>query len=110
MTAPTHCHLWQKEHLTKDDPCFDTVKVLEESNRLERRILKCKRCGQLYIYEFYEVVASERVNDNNYTTYIPIDEPDAEKLKHCSYSEGLQIEGRLQWKNNNKIVWVKKKE
>lgn len=110
MTTPTQCHLWQKELLTKEDLSFHTVKKLVESSHLDRSVLKCKQCGQLYFHEFYEEVDWLNGNDKMYTTYIPIEEQDIAKLENNSPLELLGRVPRLQWDNDNKIVWIGREE
>lgn len=108
MKKPIQCHLWQKEKLNKDDLTFDTVKMLTESSHLDRGILKCKQCGQLYFYEFYEYVNFGISDDKMYTTYIPIEEKDVQELENNSPLELLDKAPRLQWDDDDKIHWIGK--
>lgn len=39
-----------------------------------RRLYKCRDCGHLYFYEFYEDVDWERGRDAQYRSWIPVDD------------------------------------
>ena len=53
--------------------------------------------GQLYFYEFYEVVDWKDGNDKQYSTYIPVDTPEQiEALKASSVFDLLRFFPRLQ--------------
>lgn len=75
LKEPTQCHLWQKENISTDDMAFETVQTYDcdDDDHLKRKLLKCKQCGQLYFYEFYEVIDYEKGNDPQYRTFIPVD-------------------------------------
>ncbi len=111
LKEPTQCHLWQKETLTIDDVIpvdnFDTVSTLFESSHLDRLILKCKQCGQLYFYETYEVVNYDR-DDDIYSCFIPIEIDDVSKLDGRTPIELLGAVPRLQWDGWDNIRWIGK--
>jgi len=94
------CHLWQKDNITNADldrDTFELVKTLVDSSHLDRSILKCKQCGQLYFFEFYEEIDWEKGNDPQYSTWVPIESDEqAEKMSKMSPIELLQFSPRLQ--------------
>jgi hypothetical protein len=62
--------------------CWETY--VDESH-LFRDLLKCKGCGQLYFFEFYEEIDWEEGNDPQYSTYIPVETgAEIEMLKKAS--------------------------
>jgi hypothetical protein len=70
------CHVWNNPALTWDDlkGLFETEKVYSESSHFERYLLRCPECGQLYFYEFYEVVDWDDGDDKMYSTWIAVDD------------------------------------
>lgn len=104
---PLQCHLWTKERLTPEDLDFETIEKFVESSHLDHSILKCRQCGQLYFYEFYEVVDFFGGEDDMYTTYIPVKEYSSDQLKIISPMDILAYTPRLQW-DNKKIVWIRR--
>jgi len=76
---------------------FICLKILADECHLFRYILKCKRCGQIYFFEFYEVIDWVAGNDPQYSTYIPISTiKEAEKLNTKSSFELCYVTPRLQ--------------
>jgi hypothetical protein len=62
-----------------------------------RHLLRCRECGQLYFYEFFEWIDWEGGNDPQYTTYIPVEsDTEIEALKKASSFELLKYFLRLQ--------------
>src|SRR5262245_23810314 len=76
MKAPIQCALWEKPELIDEPNSRDRFEVLEtfvdESHEF-RDLLKCKECGQLYFYEFYEWIDWEGGGDPQYQTYVPVE-------------------------------------
>ncbi len=117
MAIPAQCQLWQKEQLTSEDiqinSHFDILNTFEDDDHLIRRLLRCKDCGQLYFYEFYEEIDWEGGNDPQYRTYIPIEsEEEASRLAQKSPLELLSLHPRLQrdWPadaEKPKIRWIR---
>ena len=104
--SPRNCHLWQKEIVEKDDLDFEVIDRIIKSSHFDRFIVKCRRCGQLYLYEFVEI-GKWTGGDIIYTAFIPVDEEDIEELKNKTSSELFAIKPRLQWEHDN-IYWVGK--
>jgi hypothetical protein len=53
-------------------------------------LLKCRECGQLYFFEFYEWVDWENGNDPQYSKYIPVPTvDDAQMLRKATQAELL---------------------
>lgn len=75
MNKPTNCHLWQRENLTAKDlyGCFEAVEQFLDDEHHRRSLLRCRQCGQLYFYEFYEWIDWEGGNDPQYRTHIPVE-------------------------------------
>lgn len=109
VKAPIQCHLWTKNKLTNEDLHFENVRTFYEDNHLERSIIRCKECGQLYYYEFYEIVDWDKGNDKMYCTYIPIeaDEKLITDLNSRIPIELLAVTPQLHWNPDNKIFWSK---
>lgn len=75
LKQPVNCHLWKKPDLKSEDLrfAFEAVETYVDESHLFRRLLKCKDCGQLYFYEFYETIDWEGGNDPQYKTFIPVE-------------------------------------
>ena len=118
MKQPAQCHLQQKENLTNEDinvkNNFELLHTFEDESHLWRYLLKCKDCGQLYFYEFYEEIDWKEGNDPQYRTFIPIEsKEEAENMAKMKSFELLKISPRLQydWPANadkSKIYWIRK--
>lgn len=50
----------------------ECIKTYKDSSHLDYRLMKCKTCGKLYFYEFYEYVDFSGGNDQIYCTYVPV--------------------------------------
>lgn len=111
LKEPTKCHLWQHENLSSKDLDFELIENYVDSSHLSRALIKCKRCGQLYYSEFYEIIDWDNGNDEQYCTYIPI-EPDKDLINLLNQKSPLELLGispRLQWDNDYSIKWIGKK-
>lgn len=89
MKNPTQCALWEHPELLlepgKQKGLFAPIETYVNENHLVRSLLKCRECGQLYFYEFYEEVDWEDGDDPQYSTYIPVETEDEIKtLKSVS--------------------------
>ena len=74
MKAPTTCAV-EKAQLT-DEPRqnrFELSETFVDESHLSRELLRCKDCGQLYFFEFYEEIDWEDGNDPQFCTYIPVE-------------------------------------
>ncbi len=99
LPAPTQCELWEQPDLvTTPRGRFETVESFTEESHLKRALLKCRECGQLYFYEFYERVDWDDGDDAQYSTYVPLPEPgEAARMKELTIFELLKYSPRLQW-------------
>ena len=90
------CRLWQidEPEVGRDD--MDIVETLAEDSHFIRRVLRCRGCGQLYFYEFYEEIDWLNGNDPQYRTYVPVDEGDIAALREMGRIRLLTYEPRLQ--------------
>ncbi len=92
----THCHLLADEKISKTDllDSLDVVEVIEQDSHFTRKILRCKECGQLFLYQFYEQVDWEGGNDPQYYLWIPVKNiPQAKKLNKKSALELRTLPG-----------------
>lgn len=96
----TKCHLLNKDTLTETDlskDTFDHIKEYVDESHLFRDLLKCKDCGQLYFFEFYEEVDWVDGQDPQYTTWIPVEsEEKSDEMNKLSPLEILQFFPRIQ--------------
>ncbi len=97
---PDTCHLWNEEYTKEDKNISDDFEQLFtyiDDSHLIRRLLKCKDCGQLYFYEFYEEIDWVNGYDPQYRTWIPVrTKEDAKKLSVMQVIEILEFFPRLQ--------------
>jgi phage terminase large subunit GpA-like protein len=107
LKPPKQCKLWKDPNMNGFK--FERVETYVESSHFDRGLLKCPECGQLYYYEFYEVIDWKEGNDQMYSTYIPIEYDKAliEDLNKRSPLELLAITPRLQWDPDGSIKWIK---
>ncbi|MDD2274486.1 MAG: hypothetical protein PHI91_03325 [Candidatus Pacebacteria bacterium] len=73
---PKQCILWKKEKLTADDLSldnFEVIKSLPSLSHISESLIKCKECGQLYIFEDNDFFADPFADDLPvYMTYVPV--------------------------------------
>jgi hypothetical protein len=106
---PIQCHLWTKNVLTEDDFDFEKVETLYESSHFDHIIYRCKKCGQLYFYDFYEWVDFENGNDKIYITYVPISAiEEGIKMNDNPNLQMKDFSPRLLWEPDGSIFWVGK--
>ena len=99
MKPPTQCILWDKPELILGPVAqlFELLETYEKESHFWRYLLKCRECGQLYFYEFYEEIDWEKGNDPQRSSYIPVDtEEEIETLKKKMSFELHQCFPRLQ--------------
>ena len=93
MKNTTQCALWEHpEPLlepAKRDDLFELIETYVNENHLVRSLLKCRECGQLYFYEFYEEVDWEDGDDPQCSTYIPVETDDEIKTLKTTSPIGL---------------------
>ena len=99
MKKPTQCALWEQPDLVLSVPredLFERIDTYVDDSHLFRDLLKCRECGQLYFFEFYEQIDWEGGNDSQNVTYIPVEtDEEIETLKKASVFELLQFSPRL---------------
>ena len=98
MKEPIRCILWKSPELVEPAAVrFEPVATYDDTNHWSRALLKCRECGQLYFYEFYEEIDHAGGEDPQYRSYIPVtDEEDAAKLAKMMPFELLTFTPRLQ--------------
>jgi len=112
MNIPAQCHLWRKERVTSEDlnsRGFERVKVYEDDSHFSRDLRRCRECGQLYLFEFYETIDWEHGNDPQYLIYLPVDSvEEADALAGETLFSILSHAPRLQsdWPSDAEKAWV----
>ena len=93
FAEPTQCVYWQNPELVRAAPMkegFELIDTYADESHLRRYLLKCRECGQLYFFEFYEWVDWENGNDPQYSKYIPVPTvDDAQMLRKATQAELL---------------------
>jgi hypothetical protein len=87
IVEPVECHLRDLTGLDSRDVmgALKTVETYEEDSHLTHKLVRCRRCQQLYFYEFYEEIDWRAGNDPQYRTLIPVaDRESAEMLSRLS--------------------------
>ena len=79
LPHPTQCHLWNLDHPTPQGE-MELVKNYVDESHFDRALMRCRQCGQLYFYEWYEEIDWESGNDPSYATWIPVEEKDIDDL------------------------------
>ena len=51
---------------------FERVETLYQSSHDWRYVLRCRECGQLYLFDFHEDIDWEAGDDPSWVTYLPI--------------------------------------
>jgi hypothetical protein len=96
---PTHCIYWDDPKPVRSTPMkelFELIDTYAHESHLRRYLLKCRECGQLYFFEFYEWVDWENGNDPQYSKYIPVSNLDeAEMLKNAETHDLLRFSPSL---------------
>jgi hypothetical protein len=96
MKSPTQCVLWDNPAPGARFEGFERLDTCVDDDHLSRHLLRCRECGQLYFYEFYEWIDWESGNDLQYRTYIPVEsDTEIEALKKASPFELLKYFPRL---------------
>ena len=80
LRAPTQCHFWKADHPDLRGDEKELVKSFEDESHLFRALLRCRDCGQLYFYEWYEEIDWVNGNDPWYQTWVPVEEKDIDDL------------------------------
>ncbi len=92
---------------------FDLVHEFFETSHDWRSILRCRECGQIYLFDFHEVVDWENGMDGQYSTYIPVESVEqAMEFAGRSHLDLCAIAPRLQADfpsggHDREIAWVR---
>jgi hypothetical protein len=96
---PTQCIFWDDPNPVRSTPMkelFELIDTYAYESHLRRYLLKCRECGQLFFFEFYEWVDWENGNDPQYSKYIPVSNLDeAEMLKNAEPHDLLRFSPSL---------------
>lgn len=70
-----NCCLWKADKIEKKKliNSLHTLEVIEQESHFTRKILECKNCGQVYLYEFTEEVDWEDGNDKQLFRWFPVE-------------------------------------
>jgi hypothetical protein len=99
LKEPTGCILWREPERIESDRAafFECLETFEDDSHLTRHLFKCRECGQLYFYEFYEEIDWDEGDDWQYWTYIPVTgDADVEMMLKESPIGLLRFTPRLQ--------------
>ena len=87
ISIPRKCILSKASHLTRDNMIsllhHKPVKIYQDDSDFRRKVLRCKECGQLYFFEYYEVRYDD--DEDMHWTYIPI-----RNIKQADYLNTLR--------------------
>jgi hypothetical protein len=98
LRHPTQCVLWRKPELVASPVAenFEVLETLIESSHWDRVLLKCRECGQVYFFEFYETIDWDAGDDSHCSTYIPVQTPEeVEVLKKAPVGDLSLFSPRL---------------
>lgn len=59
MIKPSKCILWDKPEIVREGTVKDLFELMEtyaDDSHLWRYLFKCRECGQVYFFEFYEEI------------------------------------------------------
>lgn len=96
ISFPKNCHLWCDQNLNREilNEDLEEIDLLIDESHLIRKILRCKECGQLYFYEFFELVDYKEGNDAQFWKWIPVtSEKEAEEINKMIPPRLLRIPG-----------------
>ena len=99
MKNPTQCVLWENPDLVSgpQEVRFERIDTYVNDSHPMRQLLRCRECGQLYFFEFYEEIDWNEGNDPQYSTYIAVEsDMEIEVLKKASSFDLLKYFPRLQ--------------
>jgi hypothetical protein len=75
MKNLAQCALWKDPETTVAKGLFAQFVLLEtffKDSNWWRYLLKCRGCGQLYVFEFQEQIDWQDRDDTHFTTWIPV--------------------------------------
>ena len=113
MKAPTQCCLWHKDCVDLMDLDFESVQTYTSSAHLQRNLLRCRECGQLYFHEWYKHVSFKH-SAYEYDTYIPVTSQDEiDTLLKTKTSADLlaftpQLHGSCVNDSESTLRWIRK--
>ena len=84
---PRQCIYWHNPERVRGGlkERFELIEEYVDESHLTRYLLKCRECGQLYFFEFYEEIDWDKGNDPQYTKYIPVNTvEDGTALSHLT--------------------------
>lgn len=76
MKVPTQCALWKDPDATVAKGLrsqFALLDTVVKESHWWRYLLKCRGCGQLYVYEFTEEIDWADGDDPQFVTWVPVE-------------------------------------
>ncbi len=115
LKEPKLCHLWKSEKLQHKElavgQALKEVKIFEDDSHHMKKLLKCRKCGQLYFYEFYEEMSFSDGNDSSYRTFVPVENSKiAEKIAQGDIYSSGHYSPRIQHDNTGAPLWIGKED
>jgi len=111
LRHPTQCVLWEHPERVKGSAfsrCLEEIACYEQGRHQTRTLEKCRECGQLYFYDWFEWSEREEGIDWAVSNLIPVQtEAEIEALKQASSSDLLLYWPRLQMAGGE-VGWVGK--
>lgn len=84
LPEPRQCIFWHDPERVRGvlKEGFELLEQYVHESHLRRYLLKCRECGQLYFFEFYEEIDWQKGNDPQSTKYIPVSTGSVQNLSH----------------------------
>jgi len=86
------------------------MKTYIDESHLWRHMLKCKKCGQLYFFEFFEQIDWKNGDDPQYCTFIPVkDIAEADELNKLTVFQLLNVKPQLRddFRDTIRVYWAR---
>jgi hypothetical protein len=119
VNEPTQCVLWREPERVGGGPLerqFERLETFVHESHWWRYLLRCRECGQRYVFEFHEDVDWAGGNDPQFCTWIPVSTEDEIKAAREAAHSGLgAFVPRLcqDWPSDAataRIYWVKRND
>ncbi|QIE44050.1 hypothetical protein G5B38_00090 [Pseudohalocynthiibacter aestuariivivens] len=113
MFDPIQCRLWSEPTILADKghgEVFENIETFRDSSHDMRALVRCRECGQRYIFDYHEEIDWENGNDPTYLTYVPVrNDADIAQMRNVADQIGiLQFHPRLQYdRPNGQPRWLK---
>ena len=90
---------------------FEHIETYVDDVHFSRSLVRCKRCGQHYLKEFYETVDWVDSNDPQFLTWLPVENAEEAEKINRSNPEGIpyvwpQLKSDWPKDGEKKIYWI----